>query len=174
MVALFVLVLIVLGILASTHASRIASETLLSNATSESGWREVIAKYPHTPAAADALLLLASTLREAGKIDESDALYSQFTESYPNSTLVVSGFLGRAANARVANHPDNAVSSYQQAAAAYPQSYGAPFALLSEAQLLARLDRIEEAKRVIDSLRTQYPGSAAAQNFGGSPVPLQN
>jgi TolA-binding protein len=166
--AFVVLVLIVAGVFASLHTSQIASETLLSNASNDAGWREVIAKYPRTPATADAMLLLAASLREAGKIEESDSLYSQVAESFPKSPLVISGLLGRAANARAANHPDTAVNDYQQAAAQFPMSYGAPFALISEAQLLVRLDRTEEAKRVIDSLRSQYPGSAAAQAFGGS------
>ena len=56
---LAVLILIVLGTLAVNRSSRLASENLLSNATTESGWNEVISKYPRTPAAADAMLLLA-------------------------------------------------------------------------------------------------------------------
>ena len=159
--------LIVLGLIASAHATRLASETLLSQAGDETGWRAVIAKYPHSPAAADAMLLLAAALREEGKTSESDGLYSRFAESFPSSTLVISGLLGRAANERLSGQPDQAINSYQQAAAAFPQSYGAPFALFSEVQLLAQQGKSDEAKRVLQTLATQYQGSASAQNFGG-------
>lgn len=171
--AIIVLLLIVLSVMASTHSSRIASETLLSNATDNAGLQAVVDHYPHSPAAANAMLLLASSLRDAGKMNESNALYSRFAESFPNNQLVVSGLLGRASNSRVSNQIDQALSSYQQAAAAFPQSYGAPFALFSQMQLLAQAGKSEEAKKVIQALVTQYPGSTAAQAFGGGSTAVQ-
>jgi tetratricopeptide (TPR) repeat protein len=167
MAAVIVLGLIVLGVVASKHSSLLASETLLSNATDDEGLREVIAKYPNAPAAADAMLLLASSLRDEGKIMESDDLYSRFSEAFPTSTLGVSGLLGRAANARVSKNFDAALNNYQQAGAAYPQSYGAPFALYSQIQLLLQSGKPEDAKKILQTLVSQYPGSVAAQAFGG-------
>ena len=162
------LLVIVLGVLATSHSSRIASETLLSTATSDAALNEVISKYPRTAASADAMLLLAASLRDEGQIEASDAIYSRFAETFPSSPLVISGSLGRASNARVAGKTEVALSSYQQAAAAFPQSYGAPFALFSQARLLAQQGRIEEAKRVIQALGSQYPGSIATRAAGGS------
>jgi TolA-binding protein len=115
------------------------------------------------------MLLTAAALRDQGKFDESDALYSRFTETFPRNPIAVSGILGRASNARVSGHADAAVSSYQQAAAAFPQSYGAPFALLSEARLLAQLGKTDEAKRVIQALASQYSGSVSIQALGVGP-----
>jgi tetratricopeptide (TPR) repeat protein len=164
--ALLLAALLVLAVIFSMHATRTASEALFSAATDDAGWNDVISKYPHTPAAADAMLLLAASLRDAGKIDASNEMYSRFAESFPNSTLVISGLLGRASNARVANNLDAAQSSYQEAAAQFPQSYGAPFALFTEIQLFAQQGKTDDAKRVRQALLTQYPGSAAAQLFG--------
>lgn len=166
---LSVMVLVILGILVVNRSSRLASENLLSSATDEAGWNEVITKYPRTPAAADAMLLLAASLRDAGRIDESDALYSRFSETYPSSPLAVSGLLGRASNARVAGKAADALNYCQQAAAAFPQSYGAPFALLSQARLLAQQGKMEDARRVIQSLGSQYPLSLSAQAAGVRP-----
>lgn len=159
--------IVIIGAMAVTHANQIASASLLSEATDDAGFHAVISKFPHSAAAANAMLLLAASLRDAGKIDASNELYSEFAERFPNSSLAVSGLLGRASNARVSNHPDQAISSYQQAAAAFPQSYGAPFALFSQVQLLVQTGKAEDAKKVLQSLVTQYPGSAAAQAFGG-------
>jgi TolA-binding protein len=165
--AIVAIALVVLGVFASMRATVKASENLLASATGDEGWNQVIEKYPHTSAAANAMLLLAASLRDQGKFEESNALYSRFAESFPTSTLAVSGLLGRASNARVSNHVDQALGYYQEAAAESSQSYGAPFALYSQARLLARLGRMDEARRVVQSLATQYPGSSAAQALGG-------
>ena len=161
------LALVIIGVMASAHARQIASASLLSEATDDAGLQAVISKYPHSPAAGNAMLLLAASLRDAGKIDASNELYSEFAEGFPNSSIVVSGLLGRASNARVSNQIDQALSAYQQAAAAFPQSYGAPFALFSQVQLLAQAGKSDDAKKILQNLITQYPGSAAAQAFGG-------
>ncbi len=164
--AALALVLVVLGVLVSSRASRLASENLLSAAHDEASLRAVITAYPRSDAAADAMLLLAASVRDSGKMEESDALYSRFSESFPRHPLAVSGALGRAANARIAGKTDLALSAYQQAAAAFPQSYGAPFALFSQARLLAQQGKGEEAKRVIQTLGSSYPNSISAQASG--------
>jgi TolA-binding protein len=135
---IIVIALVVLGVTVSRQASQIASEQALAGATDAAGWNDVISKYPNSAAAADAMLLLASSLRDAGKIEESDSLYSRFSESFPRSPIAVSGMIGRASNARVAGNPAESLNYYQQAAAANPQSYGAPFALFSQFRLLAQ------------------------------------
>lgn len=163
---IILLALVILGVTVSRRAGEIASQNALASATDAAGWSSVIANYPGTPAAADSMLLLAASLREAGKIDESDALYSRFAETFQRSTIAVSGLLGRASNARLAGKSPDALNAYQQAAAAYPQSYGAPFALFSQFRLLARDGKMEEAKRILQTLSTQYPLSLAAQAAG--------
>ena len=168
------LIVIALGVVASNHSSRIASETLLSTASSDEALSQVISKYPRTPAAADAMLLLASSLRDAGKIDESNSLYSRFAETFPTSPLAISGLLGHASNDRIAGKADTALSAYQQAAAAFPQSYGAPFALFSQARLLAQQGKMEEVKRVLQTLGSQYQGSISTRAAGVSAGGLRN
>jgi TolA-binding protein len=166
--AVVVILLVSLGFITSNRANAIASETLLDQSTNDTGLNEVISKYPKSTAAADAMLLLAASLRDAGKIDESDAMYSRFTETYPQSPLAVSGLIGRASNARVAGKVDAALNAYQQASTGFPQSYGAPFALLAQARLLAQQGKVDEAKRLLQALGTQYPYSVAAQAAGAS------
>lgn len=169
--AVILIAAIVVGVTASRHATELASGALLDSASDQAGWNEVISKYPHTPAAADAMLLLAASLRDSGKLEESDALYSRFAETFQSSLLAVSGPIGRASNARVAGKPDDALSDYQQAAAAYPQSYGAPFALFSQARLLAQQGKMAEATQVIRALGSTYPGSVSAQAAGAVQQP---
>jgi tetratricopeptide (TPR) repeat protein len=167
--ALIVVALITLGVTVSKRAGEIASQNALATASDPAGWNAVIANYPGTPAAADAMLLMASSLRDAGKIDESDALYSRFAETFPRSPIAVSGLIGRASNARVAGKTSEALNDYQQAAAAFPQSYGAPFSLFSQFRLLAQGGKTEEAKRILQMLANQYSFSVAAQAAGIRP-----
>jgi len=166
--AAIVMLFIVLALIISSRNTIRGSETALSNATDEAGWRALISKYPRTPASADAMLLLAASLRHSGKLEESDALYSRFTETFPKNSLAVSGLIGRASNARVSNQTDLAISDYQQAAAGFPQSYGAPFVLFNNARLLAQQGKIEESKRIFQTIGTQYSGSVIAQSLAGS------
>ena len=167
--ALVVILVVALGVIISNRSSEEASENLLSAATNDTSLNEVISKYPNSPAGADAMLLLASSLRNAGKLEESNALYSRFAETYPKSSLAVSSLIGRASNARIAGKTEEALNAYQQASSGYPQSYGAPFALFSQARLLAQQGKMEEAKRAIQALASQYPYSATAQAAGAGP-----
>jgi TolA-binding protein len=145
--AAVVIVLVALGVLASNRNA-------------------VISRYPRTPAAADAMLLLAASLRNDGKLEDSDALYSRFAETFPQNQLAVSALLGRASTARVAGKPEAAFSAYQQAANAYPGSYGAPFALFCQARMLTQDGRGDEAKRILEVLGTQYAASVSATAAG--------
>ncbi len=167
--ALVVILVVALGVIISNRSSEEASENLLSAATNDTSLNEVISKYPNSPAGADAMLLLASSLRNAGKLEESNALYSRFAETYPKSSLAVSSLIGRASNARIAGKTEEALNAYQQASSGFPQSYGAPFALFSQARLLAQQGKMEEAKRAIQALASQYPYSASAQTAGAGP-----
>jgi tetratricopeptide (TPR) repeat protein len=167
--AVIILGAIVLGVFATRQATRLASEEALAAATDITGWNNVISKYPGSPAAADATLLLAASLRDAGKIDESNGVYSRFTESFGRGPIGISGLLGRASNARVTGNSSEALNNYQQAAAGFPQSYGAPFAVLSQFRILAQEGKQEEAQRLLQALANQYPLSFSAQVAGIRP-----
>lgn len=167
--AVVILGAVVLGVFTSRQATRIASECALAAATDATGWNGVISKYPDSPAAADATLLLAASLRDAGKLDESDAVYSRFAESFGRTSLGVSGLLGRASNARITGKTDDAINDYQQASSGFPQSYGAPFALTCQFRLLAQDGKKDEAQRILQTLGTQYPFSASALSLGLRP-----
>ena len=164
--ALLVVIFGGLAYVLSERATASASEALLAGAADDAALNEVIARYPRTPTAADAMLLLAASLRDQRKFDESDALYSRFAEMFPQSQLAVSGLLGRASNARVAGKPETAFNDYQQAEASFAGSYGAPFALFCQARMLSQDGKTEEARRVLQALGSQYSGSVAAMAAG--------
>ena len=159
MIAALIFFLVAMGGLLWRHSERIAATNLFANAKDKAGWQAVIHRYPHSGAAANALLLLADAERKEHNIEASNATYAQFSKKFPHYPLAISALLGRAMNDDSLGHPEQALNEFQQAATAYPQSYGAPVALFLKARLLARLGKTNEAKRVIQILSNQYPNS---------------
>lgn len=153
------LVLLTGGLLLLGRSHRVASEELLSKSSDIAGWQKVISSYPRSQAAADAMLLIAAAQRQAHDVEHSNATYTQFLEKFPHHPLAISAMIGRALNADVAGHPDQALNELQQASLVYPKSYGAPFALWMRARILARSGKMEESKKTIQMISTQYPDS---------------
>ena len=104
------------------------------------------------------MLLLAAAARDDHHLDQSNTTYSRFLEKFPQHPLAISALLGRAMNDEEP-HPQMAIDDFQQAASTYPKSYGAPFALMSEARILTRLGKADEARRILTMISSQYPDS---------------
>ena len=147
------------GILLLRHSRRLASESLLAQSADIISWQKVIASYPGSGAAADAILLIAAAQRQAHELEHANATYAQFLEKFPHHPLAISAMIGRALNDDLAGHPDQALDELQQASVAYPQSYGAPFALWMRARLLTRMGKAEDSKKTIQMISSQYPDS---------------
>jgi len=157
--ALLLLLIMTMGVLLWKHSERIAATSLFASAKNKTEWQTLIHRYPHSGAAANALLLLAEAERKENNIEASNATYTQFLKQFPHYSLAISALLGRAMNDDSLGHSEQALNTFQQAATTYPQSYGAPVALFLKARLLARLGKPAEAKRVIQILSNQYPHS---------------
>ncbi len=157
-VVLFLL-LAIGGLLLLRRSHRLASEELLSKSTTIEDWQKVITSYPSSGAAADAMLLKAAAQRQAHDLPASNNTYAQFLEKFPHHPLAVSAMIGRALNDDLIGHSDQALNELQQASVAYPQSYGAPFALWMRARLLTRLGKMEDSKKTLQMISTQYPDS---------------
>ena len=147
------------GILLLRHSRRLASESLLAQSADITSWQKVISSYPGSGAAANAMLLIAATQRQAHDVPASNNTYAQFLEKFPHHPLAISAMIGRALNDDVAGHSDQALDELQQASVAYPQSYGAPFALWMRARLLTRMGKTEDSKKTLQMISTQYPDS---------------
>ncbi len=141
------------------QSERLSSERLLSAASGLEGWQKVIRRYPHSGAAANALLLLAGAQANDHNFEESNKTYIHFLKSFSHYPLAVSAYLGKAMNEDAMGHSDQAMRELQQAVAAYPKSYAAPEALLLEARIMARLGKKEEAKRLLQMIANQYSDS---------------
>jgi tetratricopeptide (TPR) repeat protein len=71
--------------------------------------------------------------------------------------------MAMAANLESMGTNHEALSTYQQIAATYPNSFNAPLALLSQVYILKALNRDEEARRICETILTQYRESFWAE-----------
>ena len=123
----------------------------------------VIKNYAGTLPAADAILLVAAEDQKAGKFEESTTAFQNFLKAFPQHPLAGGALLGIGQNQDATGKPAEAMATYQQVVDKYPKSYAAPFAGYAQAEILLRDFRRDEAKVVLDSLVSQFPGSTVAR-----------
>jgi len=89
--ALIIVVLAVIGFTGYRFYSdrqAAAASALLASAKSAQDYQQVIARYPNTPAGADAYLLLAESQRSEKKLAEANATLQVFITKNPNHEFV--------------------------------------------------------------------------------------
>jgi len=131
--------------------------TLFSGAKTPAAYEEVINRYGDTAAAASAYLLLADSERKQAKYSEANATLLKFLEKFPQRELVSTARMAMAANLEAMGQQDEALATYQQIASANAGSFNAPMALI-----LQEKKRIDDAKRICETIMTQYRDSYAA------------
>lgn len=140
-----------------------AAEEALARANDPTGYEAVIKDFPRSNPAADALLLLAAEQRNVGKMEESTAAFRKFLDTWPDHPLAGAALLGIGQNSDASGNANAAITSYQEVLARYPGSYAAPFAVFSEAEILLRDFRRDEAGRALNSILAQFPDSVPAR-----------
>src|SRR5881409_3232227 len=119
-----------------------AAAASLARAKTAQQYQEVIDRYPNSAAAGDAYLLLAEALRSEKKFGEANTTLQAFIAKFPQHEFV--------GTARMA------LAAYQQVATTYPNSYNAPLALLSQVYILKGKNKSDEARRICETILTQY------------------
>ena len=165
---LVILVILICGA-AGYGAFRIYTEhrdanaaALLAQAKSAPDYEKVIAQYPGAGASSSAYLLLATQQREKQQYAEANATLGKFVNAHPKHEFVSTAKMAMAANLDSMGQADAALEIYRQIALNYAQSYNGPLALIAQAQMLKGKGQIEEARRVCETVMTQYRESYAA------------
>ncbi len=135
---------------------------MLATAKSAPDFEKVISQYPGAGAAASAYLLMATQQREKKQFAEANATLEKFVAANPKHELVTTAKMAMAANLDSMGKADAALDMYKQIGANYAQSYNAPLAMLAEAQMLKAKGQDEEARRVCETVMTQYRDSYAS------------
>jgi TolA-binding protein len=163
-----VLILALVGVAAfggyQLYASRQenAAATALSGAKTAGDFQKVISQYPTTSAGASAYLLLADAQRNEKKFADANTTLQAFLDKFPKHELVGTARLAMAGNLEASGKKDEALGAYQRVVSDNPKGFVAPVALYSEIHLLKEQKKIDEARRVCETLMTQYRESRLA------------
>ena len=154
-----VLILALLGVIAFTgyryYSDRraAAAAASLAGAKTVQEYQAVIDRYPNSPAAAAARLLLAEAQRSEKKFAAANTVLQAFIAKFPQHEFVSTARMAMAANLESMGKSDEALGAYQQVATTYPN---APLALLSQVYILKGKNKSDEARRICETILTQY------------------
>ncbi|MEP6698945.1 MAG: tetratricopeptide repeat protein [Verrucomicrobiota bacterium] len=145
----------------SEHRENAAASALAASKT-PADLQKVITQYSGTPAGASAFLFLAERQRKEKKYAEANATLKTFLDKNSKHELASTARMATAANLEALGKPDEALATYQRLAASDPRGFNAPLAMLSEVPLLKAKNQIDEARRICETILTQYRTSGAA------------
>jgi predicted negative regulator of RcsB-dependent stress response len=136
--------------------------TLFSAAKTPAAYEKLINQHSNTAAAASAYLLLADAQRKDGKYAEANATLVKFLEKFPRHELATTARMAMAANLQAMGKEDEAFATYQQIASANLPGFNAPMALIEQVHILQEKGKTEDARRICETIMTQYRDSYAA------------
>ena len=140
-----------------------AAAAMLGAAKTPADYQKVIVEHPGSNAAPTAALLLAAEQRKEGKFAEANTTLQSFIDRHDDHQLVTTAQMAIAANYDSLGRPDDALETYRRIAADHPKSFNAPLAMISQIPLLKAKGQIDEARRVAETVMTQYRDSFASQ-----------
>ena len=146
-----------------TGRKEASAAAALARAKGMEEYQRVIAEYPASGAAASAYLLLATQQRDKQQFAEANSTLQLFMKEFPKHQLVTTAKMAMAGNLEAMGKPDEALEMYRRLAADNPTSYNAPLAMMAQVPLLKQRGQIDEARRVCETVLTQYRESFAAQ-----------
>ena len=144
-----------------------AAAALLSSSHDAAGYQQVISQYETTPAGTTAYLMLADAQRKDGKYADANATLQKFLDKNAKHELAPTARMAMAANLQSMGKMDEALASYQRVAADFPKSYDAPLALISQVTIFKDKGQPDAARRVCETILTQYRDSIWANEAMG-------
>jgi predicted negative regulator of RcsB-dependent stress response len=136
-----------------------AAAARLSSAKTSADFQKVISDYPGTPSGESAYLLLADAQRNEKKFSEANATLQTFLDKFPKHELAGTARLAMAGNFEAMGKKDDALTAYQRLVSGDPHGFAAPIALYSQIHLFKEKKQIEDARRVCETIKSQYPQS---------------
>ncbi len=139
-----------------------AAAAILAEAKLPETYQKLIAEYPSTPAAGSAYLMLAAEQRKSDKFDESNGTLQNFLSKNGKHSLAATAKMMIGANFESLGKTDEALEHYHRLAADHPKNFNAPLAMLAQVRLLKAKGNQDEARKVCETILTQYRESYAS------------
>ncbi len=166
LLALLAIALVAISVVTGYRVYRERRETaasaMFSSARTTDDYLDMINRYGDTSAAAAAYLLLANIQRGERKFSEANATLQTFVDKFPQHELVSTARMAMAANLESLGKQEEALAIYQVIASTGAGSFNAPYALLAQVRILQAKNRIEDARRICETIMTKYRDSYAA------------
>ncbi len=122
----------------------------------------MVAKYPGSAAAGNALLLKADLLWKEGKKESSTEVLKEFLKSHPEHTLHATTLLALGSKQMALGDKDGATQSFETLKKSYPDSELLPAADIYNADILWADGKTSEAKALLEGMLSRYPGKMTA------------
>lgn len=139
-----------------------AAASMLARATSATDYQKIIDQYGGATAAPSAYLLLAAAQRKEQNLAEANTTLKRFVDKYPKHEFITTAKMAMAGNVDALGKSDEALEMYRRIAMDYPKSFNAPLALLAQVPLLKQKGDIAGARRVCETVLTQYRDNYAS------------
>lgn len=159
-VCLLILVLAAVGVV-KYRTDAVAREAggAFTAADSVDGFDAVIAKYPGSQAAANALLAKAEMLWEQNQKDSSTAALKTFLETNSKHPLLAQTKLALASRMDGMGEKAEAKKLYEELMTGFADSEVTPLAAIRLGDLLWSEGKVDEAKAIYETLPSKYPGT---------------
>lgn len=157
---LLAVVLLALGVKRYfSHQAELEAAERFTAADSVSDCDFVIQKYSGSIPAGNALLMKAGLLWDQGKKESSIEVLKEFVKDYKTHTLHPQSLLALASKQASLGENDAARQTCDTLLKTYPQSEMAPAAQIQLGDLLWQEGKIDEAKKLFESLPQKYPNN---------------
>ena len=124
---------------------------------------ESIDKEPADPAKAGAVYQKAFKLLKESQYDQAHAAFKSFIKDYPDSAFCDNAQYWLGETNYVLQKYELAINEYQALINTFPNSKKASHALLKIGYSYAELRNTDDAKKTLEEVKTQYPGTTAAR-----------
>jgi tetratricopeptide (TPR) repeat protein len=161
---LLVVGLVVFGIseFAQRREAKSAAD-LFGSAKTVEEYKNVAVRYPRSPVATNAILLLAEELRNEGKYEEALEALKKQAEQKAAHPLISGVWNSIAMTQEAQGKEDEALTTYQKVSTTYPTSFSAPVALLAQARIQKAKGQNQEAGRLYDQIIASFGDSNFAR-----------
>lgn len=161
---LVVAAILAFGLYQITEYNRRAnSEQAFAAAVTAEEYLEVAASYRGTNPAGNAMLMAAEILAGQAAYAEAEAVLREFIADYRDHPLAPGGYLKLAGVLERQGSTDDALNTLADIPRRFPDSYAAPVAMATEAEIQRALGQIGPATQVLERLVSSYPNSIFAE-----------
>lgn len=167
-VVLGVILILVIALAIFRGQKRSAGERadqMLANAQTIEQLREIVDRYPDTPAATYALLSLGANLLHAGQYPQAQFAYDQFIKNYPKNAFLPVAQIGQAYCLEAMGNVDGALAFFTDFSQKNTDSYLCPVAILGQGRCLEQQGKYDQAQSAYSNYASAHPDSRWLAQF---------